>query len=46
MYSNFSVYVASINIFSIYVVKVFVSSNFNLRRHSIYIAFFLEPTAT
>ena len=40
MYSNPSVYVGSINVVSIYVVKFFIASNFNLRRHSIYIAFF------
>ena len=46
-YSSPSIYVASINIVWIYVVKLYVSSNFNLPRHSIYIVFFfLELTAT
>ena len=35
LYSNPSFYVASINVLSNYVVKLFVSSNFNLSRHSI-----------
>ena len=41
-YSNPSIYVASINV----VVKLFVPSNFNLCRHSIYVAFIWEPIAT
>ena len=32
--SNLSVYVATINVVSIYVVKLFVPSNYNLRRTS------------
>ena len=39
-YSNPSIYVASINVVSIYVIKFDVSSNFNLRRHWIYFAIF------
>ena len=39
-YSIPSISIASINVVSIYVVKFFVPSNFNLCRHSIYVAFF------
>ena len=39
-YSNPSTYVASINVVSIYVVKFCIPSNFNLRRHSIYVTHF------
>ena len=35
MYSNPLIYVASIN-----VVDFFLPTNFNLRRHSVYVAFF------
>ena len=40
IYKNPSIYVAWINIVSINVIKFFVPSNFNLRRHLIYVAFF------
>ena len=39
-YSIPSIYVASINVVSIYAVKFFVPSNFNMCLHSILIAFF------
>ena len=39
-YSNPWIYMSLINVVSIYVVKFFVSSNFNLRCHSIYVACF------
>ena len=40
IYNNPSIYVASINVASIYVIKFWVLSNFKLRRSSIYVAFF------
>ena len=35
-----SIYVVSINVIPIYVIKFFTPSNINLCRHSIYVAFF------
>ena len=45
-YSYPWIYVASINVVSIYVVKFFIPCNFILYCNSIYDAFFSEPTAT
>ena len=42
MYSNPSIYFASINVVLIYVVKFFVTSNCNLRCQSIYFTTLIE----